>query len=209
MARFDLLHEEVLRILKLIGRERIDILNLPFMNSALEADSAYLDKMGENIRRLKQEGLIGYVATDTLGGRGACCAAIESGHFDAVYTNYNITEPHIGDIIIKAAAKQGMGVIVREAFVKGRLFAMAKQAGIDDAAKVARASVKWICANAHVSSLVVGVSSVSQLDANCAAAAEPQPDDEEREILAKIRRSDLYKQEYDKKVEHFFGNKGF
>ena len=54
MADRTLLRDEVIRILKLMGRERIDILNFGILRNAIDADPTFLDRLGENIAALKQ-----------------------------------------------------------------------------------------------------------------------------------------------------------
>ena len=51
MAQYPLLKAEVERILALLQRERIDFLNFPFMQTALDHDPDYLEKISDNISR--------------------------------------------------------------------------------------------------------------------------------------------------------------
>ena len=204
MASYELLSAEVQRILKMTGRDRIDILNLPFIQSALDTDREYIEKMGANIAQLKKEGHIGFAGCDTLGGRRCSLAAIESGYFDVVYTNYNIIEPHMRETIIRAARAKNMGVIVREAFIKGRLFAMAEDVGIADAEKVAHASLKWILYNTDICTLMAGVSNAEQLESNVRASEDLMLTSEERGMLDRIGGSTKFKEEFEGKSKQFF-----
>jgi len=46
--------------------------------------------------------------------------------------NFNVAGHQGTGRVLKEAAKQGMGVVAREAFMKGSLFEMAKEAGIEN-----------------------------------------------------------------------------
>jgi len=48
LGNYDLLRAEVQRILKLIQRERVDFLNMPFMKAALDNDPDYMVKIHYN-----------------------------------------------------------------------------------------------------------------------------------------------------------------
>ena len=87
MANYKLIKAEVLRILKLLQRDRLEFLNLAFMKSALDNDPEYLDKIRFNIFNLKKEGLIRFACADTFSGEYTYLKQIEAGCFDAVYIN--------------------------------------------------------------------------------------------------------------------------
>ena len=88
MGDYALLKAEVQRILALMGREHIDFLNFPFLQSALDVDLDYVDKMRHNIAELKCEGLIRFVNADNfpvgaptwrwLSSIATCCRAWRS-----------------------------------------------------------------------------------------------------------------------------------
>ena len=187
MAQFDLLKAEVVRICKMLGRDHVDILNFAFMKEALEEDPEYLDKIGANIARLKQEGLIRFASADTFSGEATSLAQYASGHFDSTFINHNILREAANHAIIPAAAAHGMAVFAREAFMKGRLFRFAAEAGIDDRAFVARCSIKWILSDPRVVSTMVGVANAAQLESNCAVVDSLALTDEEERVLAAIQ----------------------
>ncbi|MCX7012038.1 MAG: aldo/keto reductase, partial [Candidatus Sumerlaeota bacterium] len=187
MAQFDLLKEEVGRICRMLGRDHVDIFNFAFAKEAMEADPEYLNKIGSNIERLKQEGLIRFASADTFSGEATLLAQFASGHFDSTFLNHNILRETANHAIIPSAAARGMAVFAREAFMKGRLFRFAAEAGIDDRAFVARCSIQWILSDPRIASTMVGVSNALQLESNCAAVDELDLIDEEQRALAAIR----------------------
>jgi aryl-alcohol dehydrogenase-like predicted oxidoreductase len=203
MADYALLKAEVQRILGLMKREIIDILNFAFMQSAMDADPAYLDKIGDNIRRLKSEGLIRFASADTFSGEALFLRQFQSGHFETTFINYNITEIHMNDAVIPTAHSLCIGVLCREPFMKGGLFRMAEQAGFTDRARIARIGLQWILSNANVSSIMVGVSNIAQLEQNAGAADSPELTIEDCGVLDRIMATQLYRDELSGKRERF------
>lgn len=178
MKDYGLLRAEVVRALGLLGRERIDIYNFGFMAQALEEDPDYISIIGDNITRLKKEGLIRFASADTFSGTSLYLAQIRSGFFDSMFINYNVTEVAAEEVIIPEAAKQKMGVLTREPFAKARIFAMAEKIGFADRSFVASACLKWMLQNSALSSVVMGVLDATQLKINCVAAESPSSSEE-------------------------------
>ena len=191
MADFNLLREEVARICNLLKRDHVDILNFAFMKEALLADPDYLDKIGDNITRLKSAGLIRFASADTFSGESTYLRQYKSRHFDTTFINYNILEEAMSDEVIPTAARIGMAIFTREAFMKARLFRFAENAGITDRGLVARASIKWILSNDRITAAVIGVSTPEQLEENV-SAAESSLTEEEAEVISAIQESELF-----------------
>ena len=78
MGQYESLKAEVQRSLKLLMRDHLDFLNIAFMQSALDHDSEYLDKIKNNVERLKKEGLIRFVCADTFSGEYTYLSQIKS-----------------------------------------------------------------------------------------------------------------------------------
>jgi aryl-alcohol dehydrogenase-like predicted oxidoreductase len=192
MAQYDLLEKEVARICGLLHRDHVDILNFAFMREALDADSDYLEKIGHNIARLKQKGLIRYASADTFSGESTYIEQFHSGHFDTTFINYNPLDEAMDDKVIPEAANQRIAILTRESFKKGRVFELAETAGVTDRSLVARCILKWILSNQHLTSTVIGVASPEQLDENCAVLESPELDQEEIETLETIRTSPAF-----------------
>ncbi len=195
MAQYDLLRAEVERICGLLKRDHVDILNFAFMKDALDADPDYMEKIGENIRRLKEEGLIRFAGADTFSGEATYLEQYRSGHFDVTFINYNPSDRMMEDAVIPEAAGRGMGILTRETFRKGRLFEMAAEAGIEDRGLVARCAVKWGLRDSRISAAVLGVATPEQLESNCEAAESPELTESEQGVLDAISSTEIFKQD--------------
>ena len=187
MLDLALLREEVLRIIKLLRRDRIDILNFGILQDALDTDPAFLDRLGANIAALKQEGLIGYAAADSFSGPGTYAAMIASGAFDTINVNYNVAEDWPRDTAIPAAKAADCSVFVREALIKGELFRAAGRLDAAATANLARGAIKWAAATDGVDGTILGAASIAQLRENVAAVLNPVPTDDERAILERTK----------------------
>lgn len=203
MGDYTLLRGEVIRILNLLGRECVDILNFAFMKEALQADEEYMDKIGDNIRRLKQEGLIRFANADTFSGEETYLKQVASGYFDSVFINYNLVDSYMNDRLIPEASQKGMGVLCRELFRKGNLFKMAEEAGLTDRGEVARLCIKWILSNPSVNSVVLGVSAADQLESNVSTLENISMTEGDWKTVENIMNSGLYKEEHKQRGDRF------
>ena len=180
------LRDEVLRILTLLRRDRIDILNFGILQSALDDTPDYLDRLGSNIAELKHEGLIGYAAADSFSGPGTYAAMVASGAFDTININYNIAETWPRTTAIPAARAAGCAVVTREALIKGALFSVAGDLDEGETGALARAAIKQVAATPGVDGLILGAASLRHFSENVSAALKPGLDDAERAILERV-----------------------
>jgi len=192
MADYDLLRAEAIRILGLLRRETIDIFNLAFMQDALDADPEYMDKIGDNVRRLKQEGLIRFASADTFSGQDTYLAQIGADCFDSADMNLNFADTAALQRVIPAAVEQGMAVVTREVFVKGALFAMGREAGISDTNLLARLSLKWNLAVPGVTSVLVGADTTDHLANALSVVEDLDYSDEEASALEQLMATELF-----------------
>ena len=207
MAQYDELRAEAERILQLLQRERIDVLNVPFLQPALDNDPDYLDKIGENVARLRDAGLIGRAGCDTFSSEGTYLRQIESGHFDSIAINFNFADQGAVENVLPAAAERGMGVVTREAFLKGALFRMGGEAGIVDRDALARAALKWNLSHRHVTSVLVGAADASQLR-NAASILDHLPlSAEDERLLDQLRATDTCRSTKASKDGRFFSSR--
>ncbi len=201
MGNFELLREEVIRILKLLNRDTLDFLNIAPMKCAFDHDPEYVGKLGYNISALKKEGLIRFACADTFSGEETYLKMIESGFFDVIYVNFNFADYEADKKVFKAAAAKKMGVIIREAFMKGQLFHMAKEAGISDSQALADAALRWCLACEEVDMVVYGTGKTGHLVKAAEAFDKPFAEDDEL-LLKRIRKTELYaKYESEKHTE--------
>lgn len=203
MADLNKLRTEVQRILKLMQIERLDFLNCPPMKWAFDHDPDYLDKLGYNLGQLKKEGLLRYAAADTFSGEEIYRKMIESGVFDVIYVNFNFGD-HTPMETLKLAKEKGMGVVTREVYMKGDLFKMAKQAGIEDTVSLAEAAMRWQLTCAPVDVVVYGTGKVRNLQTACRALEKPFSAQDEA-LLEKIRGTEMFKVYEERRRDEFAG----
>jgi aryl-alcohol dehydrogenase-like predicted oxidoreductase len=187
MADLGLLRDEVRRGLVLLGRPRVDFLNLGFMGSAVEHDPGYLPKIARNVRALKDEGLIRFACADTFSGEWLYERQIDTGAFDGIFVNFNLADDGPARRILPLAADLGLSVHCRETFLKGELFRLGEAAGVTDRAALARAALRWVLGHPQVTTVVVGAHDAAQLSAAVAAAERPEPTDEDLALLDRVR----------------------
>ena len=162
------------------------------------------DAIGENVARLRDAGLIGRAGCDTFSSEATYLRQIESGHFDSIAINFNFADAGAVENVLPAAAERGMGVVTREAFLKGALFRMGREAGIVDRDALARAALRWNLSHRHVTSVLVGAADASQLR-NAASILDDLPlsADDER-LLDQLRATDTYRSTRASKDGGFF-----
>jgi aryl-alcohol dehydrogenase-like predicted oxidoreductase len=181
MADREELTAEVDRLRVLLGRPVIEVLNVAFEAAALEADSAYLDKIETNIRILKDSGRIRYAACDgRFSGESHYLRVMERGCFDIVWINYSLFDPFAASAVFPLAQSLGMGVVTREAFRKGQVFRLGSEIlpGVP-AGDLAAVALRWILRHPAVSTVVVGVPTPEQLERNAQAVTRPYSDQDE------------------------------
>ncbi len=189
---YELLKAEAERGCRLLRRDRIDVYNFGLFAPAVRRQPGYVKKLAANVERLKEEGLIRFACVDTLTGEEVSLEMIETGAFDAVFTNLSVVSDAALSSVIPAAQERSMGIFLREAFVKGQLFALGEAAGISDRSQLARAAVRWVLSEGVGTVLVLGVAEPEHLTQNLAAAEEPAPTDEDESLLAALRATDEF-----------------
>lgn len=204
MADLPTLRAEVQRILTLIQRERLDFLNIAPMKCALEHDPDYLDKLGYNIAALKKEGLIRFACADTFSGEETYLKLIQTGQFDAMYVNFNFADYQAEKNVIKEAKKRGMGVITREVYMKGKMFAMAQEAGIQNTGALADAALRWSLSQDGVDMVIYGTDNPAYLRSADAAIDRAYTEEDERWIQM-AKQTKLYQEYETHKTKIFLG----
>jgi predicted aldo/keto reductase-like oxidoreductase len=203
MAQYAVLKAEVERGLKLLQRDCLDFLNIAFMKSALDHDPEYLEKIKDNIERLKKEGLIRFASADTFSGEDTYLRQIEAGCFDTVYINFNFADAGATRKVLRAAKKKNLAVISREAFMKGELFKMGEEVGLKDRSHLANTALKWTLSHEEVTTVVVGTNNPDHLIKNVEVLKNLKLTDEEKAIIEKIKTSSLYKAYGERKTREF------
>jgi aryl-alcohol dehydrogenase-like predicted oxidoreductase len=205
LANCELLRAEVQRILKLIQRERVDFLNMPFMQAALDNDPDYMDKINYNIRELKREGLIRFAVADTFSGESTYITQIERGTFDAIYINFNFADFCPAEKVLPMAAAKGLGVFAREAFMKGELFHMAEEVGLGDTTALVAAALRWVLAHEEVTTLTYGTGKPGNLLSALRVLRNTTALPADGPLLGKIKGSERFKAYEARKTREFLG----
>jgi len=203
MAQYPLIKAEAQRILKLLGRECIDFFNFAFMKDAWQHDPEYLHKISDNIRKLKQEGLIRFACADTFSGEKTYLKQIESGAFDVVYINFNFADDKGKEKVFPACRERGMAVFAREAYMKGELFHFAAEAGITDRGLAARAAMKWLLSFQDVSCLVYGTGKAAHLESALKLLDNLEMSEEELQAIEKIKLTQGFQAYAQRKTAEF------
>jgi predicted aldo/keto reductase-like oxidoreductase len=204
MGLYDLLKTEVQRSLKLLKRDHLDFLNLAFMQSALDHDPGYLDKIKSNVEHLKKEGLILFACADTFSGENTYLAQIDSNTFDAVYINFNLADYGPIRKVFPAATQKALGVISREAFMKGQLFKMADEIGFSDRSKLAQIALKWNLSHEAVTTVVIGTNNPEHLKKNLTILKNINLTDEDTHVIETLKTSEIYKTYKENKIREFY-----
>lgn len=204
MADPALLKAEVQRILKLMQIDHIDFFNMAPLKGAFDHDPDYVDKLGDNIAMLKREGLIRFACADTFSGEETYLKMIESGYFDVIYMNFNFADNQGERKVIGAAKERGMGVITREAYMKGQLFHMAGEAGMDYVAPLADAALRWSLSRDGVDMVIYGTGKPHHLRSAAEAFERPYTEADEA-LIGRIRDTGLFKEYQSAKDREFLG----
>jgi len=204
MAQYEVLKAEVLRGLGLLRRKRLDFLNLAFMRPALEHDPDYLRKLGENMTRLKAEGLIRFACLDTFSGEWTYLQGVAAGFFDGMFVNFNLANDGALRAVFPTAQEAGLAVFVRECFMKGELFHMGDEVGLTDRGRLAQTALKWNLNQAGVTMAVVGAKDADQMASNLAVLEDLALNDEDEAIIARLRTSPRFQDYRAKRRRQFF-----
>jgi aryl-alcohol dehydrogenase-like predicted oxidoreductase len=136
--------------------------------------------VAEGLHRLQQRGLVGRVGCCGFGGDGPAVAqVIASGAFQSILVDYSILtskpwEPPTqgrGEGFGALAAARGMGVVALRVLEAGRLTGATAVGAmepydflLDDNPDLAMAAIRFVLSNSEVSTALVGVSDLDQLD---------------------------------------------
>ncbi|MFZ1045331.1 MAG: hypothetical protein WAN52_06810, partial [Pseudolabrys sp.] len=163
-----------------------ELLNLGILRDALD-DSNFIAKIAANVKALQKEGLILFAAADTFSGQETYRAMMASGAFATLNINFNVADDYPERKIFPFARKQNMRVVVREVFIKGVLFRLAREAGIGDDGLIARAGMKWLASRPGINSVIMGPDTVEHFRDNLRAFHNTKLDDAENAALEKLR----------------------
>lgn len=181
-----LLKQEVQRVLALMQRDALDILNIGILHTALE-DPDYLEKLTTVIDELKKSGLIRAAAADSFSGAATYLAMMKTGAFNSININFSFADDAALQDVIPYALAHDIRVVTRELFQKGELFRAAREVGIE-ADMAARAAIRWVVSQPGVDAVIIGAQTPAQLDQNV-AASRLHPTTVDEQTLARLLES--------------------
>ena len=205
MVRYELLEGEMERILKLLRRDCLDFLNIAFMKEALDNDEHYLDKIASNIEKLKERGLIKRAVADTFSGESTYLKQIERDCFDGININFNLADCGALEKVLPLAHRMKLGVITREAFMKGELFRMGEEVGLKNRGQLAQTALKWNLSFNEVTTVIMGTNNPDHLRENLEILNNLKLDKKDLEIIETLKGSKIFKDYEKRKNLEFFG----
>ncbi len=183
------LEHEVRRLLVLLRREQLDILNLGVLKDALGCTADFAVRLAEVVMNLKAKGLIRCAAADSFSGAATYKALLATGAFDSLNLNFNLADDAGMAELIPAATAAGVQVVVREVFIKGEVFRIARDEQLGTDALVASACVKWVARQPGIAALIAGARSPAELLAFVIAVENPRMTPEEDAVLERLLAS--------------------
>ena len=110
-----------------------------------------------------------------------------------VYINFNFADHQGKTKVFEQAARNNLGIVVREAFMKGALFDMADEAGITDKTALAAAALKWVFSFDEVSTIVYGTGKVKNLVSSVSVLDSLTLNDKEGDMIDRIKQTERFK----------------
>ncbi|MFH1140026.1 MAG: hypothetical protein V1816_28425 [Pseudomonadota bacterium] len=181
------LEQEIDRIIKTLGRDRLD---LPQLRLADDLSRGLVEDLVFHLARLGKKGKI--AAPVFYGGDGdpeILGAGLEDGLFNVVTRPLGILNPAAAGDILPLAKKTGAGFIALVPFQKGLLFDCGREAGFSDH-EIARAAWGWLLDRPGLSAALFGVSGPEQVRANLDALQKAQPPSPD--FLSRLFRTAAY-----------------
>lgn len=188
------------RSLRLLQREKIDLLQLH--NPTLETirDAGLLD----GLRIVLDSGKVGIVGV-SLYGEELALAALENPMFRTLQVPFNMLDQGMTERVFPLAQRNGVAVLVRSVFLRGvltgrihsipeRLGALRERGlaalGGEPVERLSTMAVRFCLSFPAISSLILGIRTMEELDANLAAASEGPLDAATLERLRPLSMSD-------------------
>lgn len=188
--RFVLAFDQLLKTLK---TDHLDILNWRFANGF--ETPAFVDGFREQTDKLKAEGKLRATAFYTGDGSDELiCTAARSQVCDALFRGFGFLNPQARARVLPLVAEKNLGFLGFIPFQKGWFFACAADAGLmeDGGATIARLGLKWVLEYTPLSSTLIGVSTLAELEANCAAVDGLPLSEDEHVLLMRLVETQTY-----------------
>lgn len=200
---YEALRTDIIALLQKTGLERIDILDFYPADEPVKQPE-YLSRLGESIKRLKQEGLFRYANAVADGGNDAVLEQVRCGHFDSVLLDYNIAQMQVNEFVLPAVYQSGLSLLARHPFLGGRLFDMAHESGSRGNDLAARVGIKWILGSTAVTAALCGIQTEQHLDNLCKAVEDPRMTAQETQLLEDLFETPQYIETLENNIASFF-----
>jgi len=173
--------------LKELRMEKIDLYQLHSVSSK-KAYNKVMGKGGalEYLKKAKEEGKISHVGISIHRDLEVMEKAITSGEFESIILAYSpLDGENVGSKILPLAKKSNLGVIIMKSLSGGQLCGIASSKKSYDS--VVRASLRFVISNENISTVIVGMSSVKEVEENVATEKiKEKLSEKEKQWLFKI-----------------------
>ncbi len=151
------------------------------------------------MRKAYDQGLIRHMCCSFHDDAEALEKIVDTDAFSSITLQYNILDRSLEAVFPKIAEKD-LGIVVMGPVGGGRLGGESGSLTnmIEGARSVPEVALRFVLANPNVTAAISGMSSVAQVEENCAVAARPEPlsDAERRHVMETLERfqglADLY-----------------
>jgi aryl-alcohol dehydrogenase-like predicted oxidoreductase len=192
--------ESIDRSLRELRLERLDLLQVHNAATGTTRNEAAWRVLEDAVRA----GKVRFLGV-SIYGEEAALEAMEHPEVRTLQIPFNLLDQKMAEKVLPRASRQGIGVLVRSAFLRGVLteqltnlppeldrLAVAACRALDIAGepgeRIAELALRFCLSAPGVSSVIVGVRSAAELDANVAAAAKGPLD---APVIARLRDCDL------------------
>lgn len=173
--------------------EYIDIYNTHALNRK-KYENGVKPRVSKWLRKAKDEGLIGHIATSFHDTCDTLRSVVDSGLYESITLQYNILNRDLEEGLAYAHEK-GMGVVVMGPVGGGRLGADSEILSdiLPDIKRIPELALKFVMANPNVNVTLSGMSTMEQVEENIAVAEDPNglTDPEVNTINEQIERLKL------------------
>lgn len=180
----ELITESVEASLKALRIETIDLLQVHHTTSEVLRN----DDILKGLEKLRQDGKVRFLGV-SLNGEAMALEALTNPLFRTIQVPFNLLDQKMAERVFPAAEKEGVGILVRSVFLRGvltpqleeipsRLAPLKEKAyGVLAAlgapkASLAQVALRFCLSFPQISSVIVGVRSAAELEANVSAAEE-------------------------------------
>jgi aryl-alcohol dehydrogenase-like predicted oxidoreductase len=161
--------------------EAVDLMQIHNVSVAILDNEAVIRTL-EDARR---QGKIRFLGASGSVSEQISLAALESGHFQALQVPFNLLDRRIAQHVLPRATRQGIAILTRSAFLRGvltesanlpeqladlRKTALLAHGQLTEISDLSELALRFCLSFTGVSSVIVGVRSISELESNLAYA---------------------------------------